>query len=869
MSQEHHTTRQQGGGAISLKDFGNGITTQLHPRAAANIFSMQSSSSNNPNRDQEGDNNNPGGWGFHFAPPAHHHNMGTSWRCGVCWVQNHAPPSQAQAQAQAQANPRSAGAGPGPAPTCTACGAPKPRHNSQRGVEEDVRGGSRSIPQCFMFPGDRRNDGLDGDSNNDDERNDNNRDNSPRQFPFTNDSESSSSSSGGPSNKRDAMEQVQSASKRLRVELAQHEHKLNSFVERLDIAESRIEERYQSLASAKATIEASHGNPNANENDLLEINAGGRIVAARRSTLCQIEGSHLATLFSGRYENQLQRDDAGRIFLDVNPKCFRAIVDYLNYLKLSPLERSPDPPCVSDEHRPLLVHQIRLFGLGGMLFPRERLIDSRILRGNDSKAMARQLYTWMEEEGCDGEFRLLYRSSRDGAAGREFHGRCDNEGKTITVIKTNSGLIAGGYASTPWGGSRPGAVPFGQHARSNDRASFGGNSFVFGNGNQRGFGFAQPSFALNEHRGAASETSQRNPDNSFLFYFGGSPPTKMKLKQSRQNIAVYYDPNYGPTFGSNAPPGDFVFGTPVHDLRVNGTSLRLDFGNSYERPNSLAAPRGDYAIEEVEVFRIVERGSEEDGAALWGASDAGEPITKEPINMSETNSFSPSVNDALNKKLRVLKAAEEEISILERSFQEEENFISSFANGEAKDVITLNVSGTPMATRRSTLRVFEESVLARQFDDTTWTEQGRTNGIDAKEWTPDDVASWAESVEGIQEGVCDILKQNAITGRELLTLNMEGLKMLGIERAGTLCLLLDEIKKLERASSNNGMSSPLIEHSPYCFGKILDYLRLKQLHSQGMADEPALPTVRDSERSRFEMTVNYFFPGESSRLIHG
>ena len=52
-------------------------------------------------------------------------------------------------------------------------------------------------------------------------------------------------------------------------------------------------------------------------------------------------------------------------------------------------------------------------------------------------------------------------------------------------------------------------------------------------------------------------------------------------------------------------------------------------------------------------------------------------------------------------------------------------------------------------------------------------------------------------------------------------MNMEGLQMIGIKRAGTLCLLLKKIKKLEKDSED---FATLIEHSPYCFGKILDYL---------------------------------------------
>jgi len=170
-----------------------------------------------------------------------------------------------------------------------------------------------------------------------------------------------------------------------------------------------------------------------------------------------------------------------------------------------------------------------------------------------------------------------------------------------------------------------------------------------------------------------------------------------------------------------------------------------------------------------------------------------------------------------------------------------------------------------MTTKRSTLQSAKHSFLAQQFDDSKWTEKG-CNAPHAKEWTPDDVTSWVNKIGGIPGDVGSILKENEITGRELLALNMEGLKMLGVKRPGTLCLLLDEIQMLKQASSD---VVTLIEHSPYCFGKILDYLRLKQLHSQGLAEEPYLPIVCDSQRSRFEKVVKYYFPGDSATFILG
>ncbi len=48
------------------------------------------------------------------------------------------------------------------------------------------------------------------------------------------------------------------------------------------------------------------------------------------------------------------------------------------------------------------------------------------------------------------DIRLLYRGSRDGWDATDFHGKCDDKGATITIIKCSNGRICGGYTSTPW-----------------------------------------------------------------------------------------------------------------------------------------------------------------------------------------------------------------------------------------------------------------------------------------------------------------------------------------------------------------------------------------------------------------------------------
>ena len=47
----------------------------------------------------------------------------------------------------------------------------------------------------------------------------------------------------------------------------------------------------------------------------------------------------------------------------------------------------------------------------------------------------------------------------------------------------------------------------------------------------------------------------------------------------------------------------------------------------------------------------------------------------------------------------------------------------------------------------------------------------------------------------------------------------------------------------------------------------MDYLHLSHLHSQGLVQEPALPTVCDLQKNRFEKMAKYCFSGDSVMFI--
>ena len=349
-----------------------------------------------------------------------------------------------------------------------------------------------------------------------------------------------------------------------------------------------------------------------------------------------------------------------------------------------------------------------------------------------------------------------------------------------------------------------------------------------------------------------SVVGYKKANKSFLFVlsgFGEGSPCKMKLNNEDDSKAVYHGRHYGPIFGCG------------NDIYVRDSNLFVRMGETYEQCpiEQLQSLNGDYKkfeIKEMEVFTV---------------SGSCDPIQKKlfsnPAKKSPTaDLFGKEIIDAINGKWSTLHELEMDVLSQEEIIKEEEQFIDSFASGDEKDLITLDVSGTVMVTKRATLRIIEDSVLAQQFDDTKWTEQGNGISPKVKEWTPDDVTNWVKQIEGVPDDVASLFRENEINGLELLALNESGLKMLGVERVGTICLLLKEVKSLEQKSQD---VSTLIEHSPYCFGKILDHLRLKWLQSIDLTGEPAPPVVCESQQKRFEKVVKYYFPGESSKILLG
>ena len=149
---------------------------------------------------------------------------------------------------------------------------------------------------------------------------------------------------------------------------------------------------------------------------------------------------------------------------------------------------------------------------------------------------------------------LIYRGSKDGMTGKDFHKKCDNKGETITLIKNEKGNIFGGYASISW----------------------------------------------------TSDNLNHSAPDSFLFTLTniyGTEPTKFQSKNDQYE--VYHNSSYGPEFGGGNDLGINL------DFKKGGWSrFPFTYQDSIGKGKSIFTgdPNNNniyFKIREIEIFKIL------------------------------------------------------------------------------------------------------------------------------------------------------------------------------------------------------------------------------------------------------------------------
>ncbi|CAH3165577.1 unnamed protein product [Porites evermanni] len=172
----------------------------------------------------------------------------------------------------------------------------------------------------------------------------------------------------------------------------------------------------------------------------VKLNVGGQYFTTSVQTLKKDPNSMLAAMFSGKFEMKPSED--GSFFIDRDGTYFRFI---LNYLRNGELILPEGATFLKELEAEAKFYQLQ--GILDELKPKEpKVFEETVILTNEEHR--RVMKSWLPE-AMKGEWRLLFRASRDGFAASAFHSKCDNKGPTITVVKSG-GNIFGGFSENAW-----------------------------------------------------------------------------------------------------------------------------------------------------------------------------------------------------------------------------------------------------------------------------------------------------------------------------------------------------------------------------------------------------------------------------------
>ena len=133
-------------------------------------------------------------------------------------------------------------------------------------------------------------------------------------------------------------------------------------------------------------------------NDVLTLNVGGSLITTFRRTLTSVPGSLLEAKFSGRWDESLERDQNGNIFVDQSIDIFLPLI---NFFRRQACQVPTSPPLLApglstfkgnkQQYEDFLV-MIDYYGLTSALYPVEPIVfDSKSIEANKGSVEIKQL----------------------------------------------------------------------------------------------------------------------------------------------------------------------------------------------------------------------------------------------------------------------------------------------------------------------------------------------------------------------------------------------------------------------------------------------------------------------------------------------
>ena len=207
---------------------------------------------------------------------------------------------------------------------------------------------------------------------------------------------------------------------------------------------SRVRQEQESIDAMSKQLDQVHFS------STVKLNIGGQHFVTSVQTLRKDPNSMLAAMFSGKFDTKPSED--GSFFIDRDGTHFRFI---LNYLRDGELILPEGATALKQFQKEAEFYQIQ--GILDELkppplplpLPREptrSFEESMILQ---YQYYQQTLKGWLPTD-LEGEWRLLFRASRDGFGSQTFHSKCDNKGPTITVVAESGSNIFGGFIEISW-----------------------------------------------------------------------------------------------------------------------------------------------------------------------------------------------------------------------------------------------------------------------------------------------------------------------------------------------------------------------------------------------------------------------------------
>lgn len=254
-----------------------------------------------------------------------------------------------------------------------------------------------------------------------------------------------------------------------------------------------------------------------NNSDIVKLNIGGKIFSTYRSTLNKrikkpnnssnnnnnnmteyYPPNLLQSLISG--VSELKLDESNAIFIDRDSQYFHYILNYLRYYDTQIKYRLPDNLKTLEQVK----KECEFYKLNSLIDLINNNNNSNSISNlnyNDSNILNdKQLEEVLELCNLNTNrinFKLLYRASRDGFGAQDFHSKCDDYARTLTIIKTSDLHVFGGWTSASW----------------------------------------------------ASKGMWKTDETAFLFSYINKTNEKMIIKCTQPQYAIYCNAIYGPTFG--------------------------------------------------------------------------------------------------------------------------------------------------------------------------------------------------------------------------------------------------------------------------------------------------------------------------------